>query len=230
MIIDLAGEDVHENDEFPNVSRWHGAGCWEFVPRRTGRRCPITKIDMTKPTSLVGYVGFKALTDNKGDVKATSPLFAPIAKGRREREDFLLAVRVGTQVEAPWPHLCTDNDYHMFLGTVCSITEYDFVSFRDFDPKAIQVEVAFSIKGKKPGPVEMLRLADVRKPHTFERQLTGDSVVHEWCPGMGADPFENTLLLNAMKDSRDEAGAGRDGRKLGWFEEQAKAMHGALNP
>jgi len=173
MIIDLFEDEVvHFNDTGRGLRHWHAPGWWEFVPAACGRVNPLGPADMIGVFEAEeGYTGFGAMIDNPLDIRATSPLFAPIAAARRvrERKTFVYGLRPGSPVEAVWPHLCEDDAYHFFPGTICSFTGLDLR----------RVVVEFSSMGMGPGPFAELRLGDVRAP---VHELTGNSVVPGWVP------------------------------------------------
>ena len=171
MIVDLFEDEVvHFHDTGDGIHRWHGPGWWEFVPAACGRVNPLGPADMLGVFEAEeGYTGFRAMIDNPLDIRATSPRFAPIAAARRVRERFLHKLRRGSQVEAVWPHLCEDDAYHFFPGSISSFTGFD----------AHRVVVEFSSMGTGPGPYAEIRLGDVREP---VHELAGNTVVPGWVP------------------------------------------------
>ena len=169
---------VHRQDTYPFLAEMYGEEFWEFVPAETGRVNPLCFHEMTDE-ELDASSGYHAMVDNPRDI---SPMdveqFAPIAAARRlwERGKFLYQLRLGTKVEAVWPHPCQDNEYHFFSGTINTLVEPAGPHTTRRPTVAVEF---YPTRGKKRGPIVDVCIEDVRAP---VHELTGHSVALGWAP------------------------------------------------
>ncbi|KAJ1466422.1 hypothetical protein T484DRAFT_3633446 [Baffinella frigidus] len=125
---------VHENDIMCECPCFDESE-WVFVPKSSGRRNPLCSDEMAADAEAdETCTGFDARIDNPGDIRATSPRFAPIAAARRIKErgdaekaaaarlEFEHGLYSGQHVDAVFPEPTTDGTFHFFPAIVVGLS------------------------------------------------------------------------------------------------------------